>query len=139
MFLVGTVPLPDERSIAHASRRGFIITHHHFNLLGLDTFRWPSSMHDLWDWVRIILSISLICDFFKKVVDPQSMGYAWKAAIDAQKDFEVYWSVGYRGLNDYPAPCPGCSDKEKADHINTVIANQTQCNPKIHFLFLMRI
>jgi adenylate cyclase len=69
------------------------------------------------------------------------MKYAWEAAIAAQEDKEVIWSIGqvtqlylidnlvlsYRGLDDYAAHCPGCSDQEKAMHINWVMSNMTQC------------
>ncbi len=45
MFIVGTVPFPDERSITLAAKRGLIVTDHHFNLLGINTFRWPSGLY----------------------------------------------------------------------------------------------
>ena len=33
-WIVGTVPSPDEPSVSLASRRGLVVAHHHFNLLG---------------------------------------------------------------------------------------------------------
>ena len=68
MAIVGTVPYPDERSIRLAARRGIIITNHHFNLLGLNTFRWPSSLSTDYDFQ----------------VDPSLMAYAWKSSIATQ-------------------------------------------------------
>eukprot|EP00117_Sycon_ciliatum_P039994 scpid74399/ scgid29458/ len=110
-FLVGTVPYPDEKSLTLASRRGLVVTNHHFNLLGINTFRWPSAIKDEWSWSGA----------------PATMAYAWKASISAMSRLDdVIWSVGYRGLNDYPAPCEGCSAADKGEYISQVIANQTQ-------------
>ena len=35
MWLVGTVPNPDESSVSLASRRGLVVIHHHFSELSL--------------------------------------------------------------------------------------------------------
>ena len=32
------------------------------------------------------------------------MSHVWKATIAAQKEYEMIWSVGLRGLNDYAYP-----------------------------------
>ena len=110
-FLVGTVPYPDEKSLTLASRRGLVVGDHHFNLLGLNTFRWPGDMKNDWDWQH----------------QPATMAYAWQASAWAMSRLDdVVWSVGYRGLNDYAAPCTGCSDALKGQLISEVIANQTQ-------------
>eukprot|EP00117_Sycon_ciliatum_P034473 scpid76468/ scgid26304/ len=110
-FQPGTVPYPDEQSLTLASRRGLIVTDSHFNTLGINTLRWPASMKDEWSWRD----------------HPASMAYAWKASIAAMKPLDdVIWSVGYRGLWDYPAPCPGCTDAEKGRYISEAIGNQTQ-------------
>ena len=110
-FLVGTVPYPDEKSLTLASRRGLVVTNHHFNLLGINTFRWPGAIKNDWSWSK----------------DPATMAYAWKASISAMSRLDdVIWSVGYRGLNDYPAPCTGCSAQDKGEYISQVIGNQTQ-------------
>ncbi|XP_065830339.1 uncharacterized protein [Oscarella lobularis] len=108
MFLVGTIPFPDEFSLKLASRRGLVLTQHHFNLLALDTSRWLYGS-DYWSWTKY----------------PNLMAYSWKSGIAELQDREVVWSVGLRGLNDYSYPCPGCSDEEKAELISTAIGNQT--------------
>eukprot|EP00118_Oscarella_pearsei_P010830 m.68667 g.68667 ORF g.68667 m.68667 type:complete len:510 (+) comp35546_c0_seq1:1007-2536(+) len=54
------------------------------------------------------------------------MAHSWKSCISELKDREVVWSVGLRGLNDYPLPCPDCSDNEKAEIISSAIGNQTE-------------
>ena len=86
--LVGTNPAPDERSVALAARRGLIIHHHHYNLLGSWVYQWPLGKAG-WNWKT----------------DTQSMGYMYQASVAAQADKEVLWSVGLRGTNDYAYPC----------------------------------
>lgn len=78
MWLVGTVPNPDEPSVFLASRRGLIVVHHHFNLLGLDTFRWPAALGNAaWNWDT----------------NPGAMAHAWQGCIAAQRDLDVMWCV----------------------------------------------
>ena len=109
-IIVGTVPYPDEKSISLACRRGLVVVDHHFNLLGLNTYRWPREMFAEWNWQT----------------GPGAMSYAWRASAQSMSRLdEVIWSVGYRGLGDYAAPCEGCSDSTKARLISEAIGNQT--------------
>ena len=92
-----------------ASRRGLTVIHHHFNLLGLDTFRWPTALGTAgWNWES----------------NTATMAYAWKGCIAAQHDLDVMWSVGLRGLNDYAYPCNG--DVECGRQISEAMGNQTE-------------
>ena len=53
------------------------------------------------------------------------MAATWRAAIEAQKDYETIWSLGLRGLNDYAYPgCEGPADCGSV--ISEAVGNQTQ-------------
>jgi hypothetical protein len=106
MYLVGTVPLPDEPSLALADARGLAIVQHHFNLLGLDTFRFPLPS-DQWDWDG----------------HPGLLANMWQGCVAAQAQWEVVWSVGLRGLNDYAYPCP--NPQQCGRVLSEAMANQT--------------
>ena len=52
------------------------------------------------------------------------MAATWRAAIEAQKDYEMIWSLGLRGLNDYAYPgCNGPADCGAV--ISEAVSNQT--------------
>jgi hypothetical protein len=104
--LPATNPFPDEVIYALASKRGLVSTHHHYDLLGLNVYSWPMSP-DTYDWDK----------------HPGVMKYVWDACIDAQKDHEILWSVGLRGLNDYAYPCTG--DESCGRQISDALGNQT--------------
>ena len=115
-IILGTTPYPDERSLRLAARRGVIITASHFEILGFNAFAWSKAFgeqsRELWDWKK----------------HPDLMSHVWKATIAAQKNYEMVWSIGLRGLNDYAYPyC--VPDGEGADGCGAVIsdavANQT--------------
>ena len=109
-MIPGTNPLPDDASVELVLRRGLVLQHHHYDLLGLCVFAFPLQAGD-WDWKT----------------DPATMAYVWKGSIAAQAAFggEVIWSVGLRGLNDYDYPnCHG--DQECGMLISQVIGNQSQ-------------
>ena len=97
MMIVGTIPYPDEISIGLASKRGLVITNHHFNLMASNTFRFPSELNDEWDFITA----------------PQTLKFVWESSRDALKRNvepymnEIVWSVGWRGRNDEAAPCTG--------------------------------
>ena len=116
MMIVGTIPYPDEISIGLASKRGIVITNHHFNLFGSNTFRYPSAINDEWDWTT----------------SPETLKFVWQSSRDAMKRVvapysnEIVWSVGYRGRNDESAPCTDCSDEEQGALITQVIGNMSQ-------------
>lgn len=109
----GTVSYPDEVIVAVSARRGLVLTSSHFNLVGSNTYRWPLELSALpnqgWDWKT----------------DPQSMAHLWRASIDAQKDLEVLWSVGLRGVTDADYTACGTDKKLCAEITNEVVGNMT--------------
>ncbi|MGH9447090.1 MAG: glycosyl hydrolase 115 family protein, partial [Terriglobia bacterium] len=85
MVIPGTWIFPYEPQVEAAVNRGLVVTQHHANVLGLDTFRWPKDKPYSFESA------------------PGLLEAAWKRAVGQYpKDAEVVWSVGYRGLNDYP-------------------------------------
>ncbi len=84
MVVPATFPFPDERCQELAARRGLILNMHHILVLGLNTYRWPDD----------------VPFSFKK--HPKIMEKYWKTCIDAFRDYEVIWTVGYRGKHDRP-------------------------------------
>lgn len=85
MVIPGTWIFPYEPQIKLAVERGLVVTQHHANVVGLDPFRWPRS------------------EPYSFETAPSLLESAWKhAAEEYPKNAEVVWSVGYRGLNDYP-------------------------------------
>ena len=82
-------------------------------ILGFNAFAWSRAYggesRQLWDWRK----------------HPDLMAATWRAAIEAQKDYETIWSLGLRGLNDYAYPgCEGPADCGAV--ISEAVANQTQ-------------
>ena len=55
--------------------------------------------------------------------DAGTMAYGWKAAIAAQRDYEMVWSVGLRGLNDGAYSCSTPADC--GAQISAAMSNQT--------------
>ena len=85
MVVPGTWIFPYEPQIRAAGERGLIVTQHHVNTLGLDTYQWPKN--------KLMSYLS----------DPKSLESAWtRAAGQYPKGMEILWSVGFRGQNDYP-------------------------------------
>ncbi|MDR1336866.1 MAG: glycosyl hydrolase 115 family protein, partial [Tannerella sp.] len=84
MVAPATFPFPDERCQELAARRGLAINMHHILTLGLNTYRWPDGTP------------------FSYSKDPGIMERYWQTCIDAFKDYEVVWTVGYRGKHDRP-------------------------------------
>jgi hypothetical protein len=84
MVAPATFPFPDERCQELAARRGLVINMHHILVLGLNTYRWPDSVP------------------FSYNKDPGVMERYWQTCIDAFRDYEVVWTVGYRGKHDKP-------------------------------------
>lgn len=144
--LIGTNPFPDDTATALAARRGIVISHHHYDLVGSNVFSWPLPPDD-WDWAT----------------NAGTMSYVWRASIAAQADYpevsiwvpqegrpsmarracmlkavmtcgglvpcaavQVVWSTGLRGLNDEPyAACAGNDPSFCGETISQVMANQT--------------
>jgi hypothetical protein len=85
MVVPGTWIFPYEPQIRAAAERGLIVTQHHVNTLGLDTYRWPKN--------KLMSYLS----------DPKPLEFAWnRSAREYPKGAEILWSVGFRGQNDYP-------------------------------------
>ncbi|MDE3179411.1 MAG: glycosyl hydrolase 115 family protein, partial [Acidobacteriota bacterium] len=85
MVIPGTWIFPYEPQIKAAEERGLIVTQHHVNVLGLDTYRWPEDKPYSFINAPAIFEAAL-----KRSVEEYPQGA------------EIIWSVGYRGHNDYP-------------------------------------
>eukprot|EP01084_Bolivina_argentea_P127556 225555_1 len=117
---IGTVTYPDEISIKLAAKRGiYIQAASHFNLLNSNTKMWPLNITE-WEYQKY----------------PMNPKFVWNASISALLSVlqipadGIIWSVGYRGLWDNGAPCPGCSEQEKGLIISQVIGNMSIWLPK---------
>lgn len=108
-MIPGTNPFPDESSLRLVARRGLIVMSHHYDLLGLNVFKWPLGARD-WDWAKNTATMSMV----------------WKASVAAQVALggEVIWSLGLRGLNDYDYPC--ASPRVCGQLISEAMGNQSQ-------------
>lgn len=113
MVVPGTWIFPYEPQIRAAGERGLIVTQHHVNTLGLDTYRWPKA--------KVMSYLS----------DPKPLEAAWTiAAHEYPKNQEVLWSVGFRGQNDYPFwqddPNAPSTDEGRAKIIRSAINKQIE-------------
>jgi Glycosyl hydrolase family 115 len=85
MVIPGTWIFPYEPQIKAAEERGLVVSQHHVNVLGLDTYRWPKDKT------------------YSFSEAPQIFDAALKRSVEEYpKGAEIVWSVGYRGQNDYP-------------------------------------
>jgi len=83
MITPGTFIFPYEPQIKAAGRRGLIITQHHIEVLGLNTFRWPEDVP------------------YSFGTNKEKLISAWTKSVEQYpKDLEILWTVGYRGLHD---------------------------------------
>jgi hypothetical protein len=83
MIVPGTFIFPDEPQVKAASERGLIITQHHIEVLGTNTWKWPDEAP------------------YSFAQHPQVLKNAWRNSMRAYgKDQEVIWTVGYRGRHD---------------------------------------
>src|SRR5215472_11966606 len=113
MVVPGTWIFPYEPQIQAAGERGLIVTQHHVNTLGLDTYRWPKN--------KVMSYLS----------DAKSLEAAWRrAAGQYPKGQEILWSVGFRGQNDYPFwqddPNAPTTDEGRARIIRAAIDKQIE-------------
>jgi hypothetical protein len=113
MVVPGTWIFPYEPQIRAAGERGLIVTQHHVNTLGLDTYRWPKA--------KLMSYLS----------DPKSLETAWtRSAQQYPKGGEILWSVGFRGQNDYPFwqddPNAPSTDEGRAKIIRAAIDKQIE-------------
>ncbi|VGO20405.1 glycosyl hydrolase 115 family protein [Pontiella sulfatireligans] len=112
MVVPATFPFPDERCYELAARRGLVLNMHHILVLGLNTYRWPSQ-----DAV------------FSYIQNKELMEQHWQTCIDAFKDYEVIWTVGYRGMHDrafWNWETGVDTDEKRAAVINGAIARQVE-------------
>ncbi len=111
MIVPATFPFPDERCQELAARRGLILNMHHCLILGVNMYRWPDEVP------------------FSFTKHPEILERYWQASIDAYKDYEVVWSVGYRGKSDHPFWIDDPELKTPADRgevITRAIAKQVE-------------
>ena len=113
MVVPGTWIFPYEPQIKAAGERGLIVTQHHVNTLGLDTYKWPKQ--------KLMSYLS----------DPKSLESAWRiSANQYPKGAEILWSVGFRGQNDYPFwqddPNAPTTDAGRAGIIRSAIDKQIE-------------
>eukprot|EP00038_Savillea_parva_P011295 m.196480 g.196480 ORF g.196480 m.196480 type:complete len:864 (-) comp19831_c0_seq1:58-2649(-) len=113
MIIPGTSPNPDERHIALANRRGLTVSQSHFEIVNFGALMWLDgdvAPRELYNWTT----------------NPDAMAHTWKAAIAANADKDMIWTVGLRGLWDYTY-CPGyLTDAECGGMLSSAISNQTQ-------------
>ena len=110
MVCPGTFNFPYEPQIVAAGERGLVITQHHVEPLGLNTYRWPGDQP------------------YSFVSHPDLLTAAWKRAVSQYRNPEIIWTLGYRGEHDRPfwtddksAPT---SDRERAEVIDKAIQTQ---------------
>ena len=84
LLIPGTVAFPDESAYEVARRRGVAVSMQHFTLLGVNTWRWPPGVPYSFD------------------KNPAIQEFVWNACVEAYTGREAVWTIGYRGLNDYP-------------------------------------
>ncbi|MGA3323613.1 MAG: glycosyl hydrolase 115 family protein, partial [Terriglobia bacterium] len=110
MVCPSTFKFPYEPQVVAAGERGLILTQHHVETLGLNTYRWPSDQP------------------YSFISHADILTAAWKRAVSQYRNSEIIWTVGYRGQHDRPfwtvdkdAPS---SDEERARVISTAIEAQ---------------
>lgn len=113
MVVPGTWIFPYEPQIQAAVNRGLVITQHHVNTLGLDTYRWPKDKP------------------YSFSSAPELLESAWKIAMrQYPTGTELITSVGYRGQNDYPFwmvdKNVGPTDEDRAKVIRSAIDKQME-------------
>lgn len=117
MIVPATFPFPDERCQELAARRGLVLNMHHCLVLGVNMYRWPDEVP------------------FSFTKHPDILERYWQASIDAYKDYEVVWSVAYRGKSDHPFWAEDPELKTPADRgavMTRAIAKQVEMVRKLH-------
>jgi hypothetical protein len=85
MVVPSTWPFPDDPQIKAASARGLIVNQHHATPVGMNAIRWPKDVP------------------YNFTDQPDILRRAWRNAVDLyDRDQEVLWTVGLRGLSDMP-------------------------------------
>lgn len=85
LVIPGTWPFAGEPQMRLASDRGLVLSQHHAEPLGVNFSRWPKDVP--YDYSH----------------HPEILERAWANAVHAyDKDQEILWTVGLRGLSDMP-------------------------------------
>lgn len=112
MVIPGTFVFSDEPAVRLAGRRGLIMSQHHCEILGTNTFRWPQD------------------EEFSFVRNRRAVEAAWQNAVVTYGDQEMIWTVGYRGLTDrafwFDDPGVAETDAERGKVISDAIARQVE-------------
>jgi hypothetical protein len=113
MIVPGTFIFPYEPQVRAAGERGLVVTQHHIEVLGLNTWRWPD------DQPYSIFSA------------PQLLINAWRNSMrEYAPGQEVIWTLGYRGRHDRPFwiddKLAGNDDAGRAKAIRTAIDKQLE-------------
>lgn len=111
MVVPSTWPFPDDLQIKAASARGLIVNQHHATPVGMNAARWPE--HAPYNFTD----------------HPDVLRNAWRNAVDLyDRDQEILWTVGLRGLSDMPYsahdPSVAGSDQKMGAIIAKAIAEQ---------------
>jgi len=112
MIVPGTFIFPDEPQVRAAGRRGLVITQHHIEVLGANTWRWPENTPYAFGSA------------------PQFLLAAWRNSVRGYGDQEVIWTVGYRGKHDRAFweddPSVGPTEADRARAIRQAIDRQIE-------------
>ena len=113
MIVPGTFIFPNEPQVRAAGERGLIITQHHIEVLGTNTYRWPNDKP------------------YSFSAQPELLMAAWTAAVKQYPpDQEVIWTLGYRGRHDrafwVDDASAGTTDAERAATIQRAISRQME-------------
>jgi hypothetical protein len=83
MIVPGTFIFPYEPQVRMAGERGLIVSQHHIEVLGLNTWRWPDDQP------------------YSLFSHPDLLAAAWRRAAEQyDRNQEVIWTLGYRGRHD---------------------------------------
>ena len=83
MVVPGTFLFPDEPQVKAAGDRGLVISQHHIEVVGTNTWRWPDEQP------------------YSFASRPELLISAWTKAVEGYaRGQEVIWTVGYRGRHD---------------------------------------
>jgi hypothetical protein len=111
MIVPGTFIFPDEPQVRAAAGRGLMITQHHIEVLGTNTYRWPGDQP------------------YSFTAAPRLLLNAWRNSANGYLPFqEVLWTLGYRGRHDRPFweddPSSGATEQDHARVIRQAIDAQ---------------
>jgi len=113
MIVPGTFNFPDEPQVKAAGERGLIVSQHHIEVVGTNTYRWPDNVP------------------YSFTSHPEPLIGAWTAAVKQYAPGqEVIWTLGYRGRHDRPFwmddASAGSTDAARAAAIQNAIAKQME-------------